>query len=93
MRKLRLVIIICLLTCCSALLLACGGPTLDGPANLRVNANTLVLTWNKVPDARGYVIDFGDSQKTVNVNSYSLEGLQPGDYGIRVKALDRKSVV
>lgn len=80
---------------CLALLLlaaACGGASLDKPANLSIN-DQLVLSWTAVPNARSYRLEIADaesgerSENTVQRTSYDLTQLAEGDYELRLRAV------
>ena len=48
-----------------------------------------MLHWNKVKSASAYTVEIGDKISfTTRETSYSLESLEPGDYIIRVRAID-----
>ena len=87
MKKFRLLVIVCLLLCCPLFFIACGAPELSSPKKLSINDSTLVLTWDKVDNAIGYVVKVGDMEKKVRENSYSLAGVAAGEYNVRVKSL------
>ncbi|MDE6402153.1 MAG: leucine-rich repeat domain-containing protein, partial [Clostridiales bacterium] len=87
MKKIRLFLVMFIILCCSMAFVACGAPELSAPTGLRINENTLLLTWNKVDDAIGYVVNIGGAEKKVRENSYSLVSVASGDYTIRVKSI------
>ncbi len=92
MKKLRLLMIFTLIICCLLVLSACDDiPTLQTPAELVVEEDTLTLTWSEVKDARLYAISItaeGAEPKEViaSKTSYSLASLAEGRYTIKVKA-------
>lgn len=71
---------------------ACGGASLDTPANLSVN-DELVLSWGAVQGARSYRLEIVNTESneatenTVLRTSYSLTGLAEGDYELRLRAV------
>lgn len=76
---------------CLLLLTACSAK-LSAPTSFRLNQDTLVLQWNKVRQATGYTIEVGGTTVTTRDNSYSLEKLEPGEYVIKVRAIDHGKV-
>lgn len=76
-----------LLLCCVLLLSACG-KNVEEPSGLRLNEDTLVLTWNKISGAKGYQVQItGQEDRVIRTNMLSLESLDPGSYEIRIKSL------
>ncbi len=56
--------------------------------NIKLNTDTLVISWDRVLGATGYTVSVKgqDFPKTSKQNSYSLEYLKPGVYEIQIKA-------
>ena len=55
---------------------------------MRLNEDTLVLTWNKISGAKGYQVQItGQEDRVIRTNMLSLESLDPGSYEIRIKSL------
>ena len=56
--------------------------------NIKLNTDTLVISWDRVLGATGYtvVVKGQDFQKTSKQNNYSLEYLTPGVYEIQIRA-------
>jgi hypothetical protein len=74
----------------------CGKPKLDKPEGLIVDQDTLVLSWDKVEDARYYTIQIkGAETKKQNssTNAFSLAYLDAGKYTITVKAYGKEDEV
>lgn len=81
----------CVCIICLLLLTACSAK-LSAPTSFRLNSDTLMLQWNKVRQATGYTIEVGGTTVTTRDNSFSLEGLAPGEYVVRVRAIDHGKV-
>ena len=77
----------CVCIVCLLLLTACSAK-LSAPTSFRLDEDTLTLHWNKVKQATGYVIEIGDLKVTTRETNYSLENLKPGEYVIKVRAID-----
>ncbi len=89
MKRLHLLAIISLILCCLMALSGCGEPKLDTPENLVVDQDTLILTWDKVENARYYTVNIDgaeDENQNSSTNSFSLSQLSAGKYSITVKA-------
>ena len=68
---------------------------LRAPDHLKLNSDTLTLSWSKISKARSYAVMIeGEQSEIVLKNNFiSLEFLDPGDYEIQVKAVgDGQSV-
>ena len=87
MKKIRLLLGIALLLMLSLLCLTSCGSKLEAPTGLRLDTDTLILSWDKNTDATGYAVLIGDTEKVTRANSYSLVGLEAGEYSIKVKAV------
>ena len=89
MRKIKIALIFAALACCLLALSGCA-PMLASPTGLRIDQDTLVLTWNQSEQADYYLIELNgtQSENKIRTNSYSLESLDPGTYQIRLKAVD-----
>ena len=61
---------------------------LSAPTSFRLDGDTLTLHWNKVRQATGYSIEVNGITVTTRDNSYSLEGLEPGEYVVKIRAID-----
>ena len=60
--------------------------TLDAPSDLQINEK--VLTWSKVENASGYMVDIDGKQTLSDENSFNLSGLNElKTYVIKVRAL------
>lgn len=60
--------------------------TLDAPSDLQINEK--VLTWSKVENASGYMVDIDGKQTLSGENSFNLSALnEPKTYVIKVRAL------
>lgn len=88
MRKIRIPLILGALLCCLFALAACGGTRLSTPIGLNVNPDTLVISWYEVDEADRYIVDVNGVETTVRDSEYDLARLEPGEYRIRVRALD-----
>lgn len=66
---------------------SCGKPTVSVPVGLSIDESTLVLSWSEVENAKSYRIDLGETEAETRKNSYSLAGLETGEYQIRVMAV------
>ena len=83
-----------MLTVFTVILPSCSANALDAPGGVMLNPDTLTLSWSEVDEARGYGVLVTDaaSGETVREDSmlrtsYSLEGLDEGDYTIMIRAL------
>ncbi len=86
MKRIRLIIALCLCSVLAVFLTACTGDALEKPEDFKFDIATQTLSWDKVADARGYTIEINGEQTTTRANSYSLASLEPGTYDIKVKA-------
>lgn len=72
---------------------ACGSATLETPVNIAIDSDTLLLTWEAVPNARSYRLEITNaaggepSENIVQRTSYNLAQLKEGDYDLRVRAV------
>lgn len=91
MKRIKRILIFCLCLGVFASLFAfaaCSGiPKLSAPQNLSVENDTLLLSWDEVPDATGYLVDISGQQKSTAKTEYSLDSLSEGEYTIKVQAL------
>lgn len=91
-KRILLILSICLILLTVVSLTACKGDTVTtkAPTKFKLDTDTLVLSWGKITDARGYEIKIsGDERvRTVKSPSYSLEYLAPGSYVIEIRALN-----
>ncbi len=86
MKKIRLIIALCL---CSLLLIcmtACGSE-LSKPEDFKFDIATQTLSWDKVAGAKVYIVEIDGKEFTTRANSYSLAKLDAGTYDIKVKAI------
>ena len=51
MKKIRIFMILALIVGCLAVAVGCGGNALSSPGHLKIDQDTLVLTWQSVPGA------------------------------------------
>ena len=87
MKKFRLLLgIVCALLLCVLCLASCGSK-LEAPTGLRLDTDTLVLSWDKNSEANGYSILIGEKEKVTRATSYPLNELAEGEHVIKVKAL------
>lgn len=87
MKKFRLLLgIVCALLLCVLCLASCGSK-LEAPTGLRLDTDTLVLSWDKNSEANGYSILIGEKEKVTRATSYPLSELAEGEHVIKVKAL------
>ena len=72
---------------CLVTLVSCNDE-INAPGNLKLNEDTLTLTWDRVLGAKSYtiVIEAAEYEKTTKNNKVELENLDPGTYEIRIKA-------
>ena len=79
MRKIKIALIFAALACCLLALSGCA-PMLASPTGLRIDQNTLVLTWNQSEQADYYLIELNgtQSENKIRTNSYSLQSLDAG---------------
>lgn len=87
MKKTRLLLCAILLCVLSLLIMTSCEERLDSPGEILLDPTTLTISWDKVPEALGYSVKIGDTEKVTKANSYSLVDLEPGVYTIQVKAL------
>lgn len=90
MKKIRLFFFASIVICFAAALAACGKQTLSQPGGLTIDETTLDLTWNEVEDARRYVISINGEETEIRQNLYDLEYLEPGNYEIKIKAVNER---
>ena len=87
--KIKLLISFCLVVLCLLLMVSCSD-TLDeiNEDSLKLDTDTLTLTWDRVLGARSYTIQITgqDFEKSSKQPKYSLEYLEPGTYEINIKA-------
>ncbi len=86
MKKIRLIIALCLCSVLAVFLTACTGSSLAKPEDFKLDSDTLSLSWDKVSGAKGYTIEINGAQVTTKANYYSLADLEPGIYDVKVKA-------
>ena len=90
---LKLLIVICAVSCALALTACDVGnthigvttKTLSAPTNLYIEDG--VLYWNPVEYAVGYMVKVGNTEKVTNETQYSLTYLKDGTYSVSVKAM------
>ena len=87
MKKLISIISLTVISLCLLLLTSCG-KTVNEVGNLKVDADTLVLSWDRVQGAKTYTVTVSgsDFEKNTKDNKYSLEYLEPGTYEIKIRA-------
>lgn len=81
----KLFTLLCLAALCAALLVACSS-SVSKPKNLRLDTDTLTLSWNPVKSAKGYTVLIDGKETVTMATNYSLELLTPGDWTVMVKA-------
>lgn len=92
MKKFKYFSLACILLFVAMILTACNNTSLISPSNLEVDIDNK-LTWDKVSDARSYVVEVtGEgndfSQEYTSRKAYlSLSKLAEGDYVIRIKSV------
>ena len=77
MKKIRLLLGIIFVLALSLVCLASCGSKLEAPTGLRLDTDTLILSWDKNADASGYAVMIGEVEKMTRATSYSLENLDP----------------
>ena len=87
MKKIRLLLCAMLLCTLSLAMMTACEARLDSPGEIILDVTTLTISWDKVPEAVGYSVKIGDTEKVTKANSYSLVDLAPGVYTIQVRAL------
>ena len=89
MKKFRIFMILALIVGCLAVAVGCGSNALSSPGHLKIDQDTLVLTWQSVPGAVYYRVKINEQERIVEEGerSYSLEGLTEGEYDVAVKAI------
>lgn len=87
MKKIRLLLCAVLLCVVAILTLTACGAGLEKPDEIRLDMDTLTISWDKIPGAIGYSVVIGEKEKVTRTNSYSLTSLEPGEYEIKIKAL------
>ncbi|MBQ8319307.1 MAG: leucine-rich repeat domain-containing protein [Clostridia bacterium] len=85
MKKFRLFIFISLIVCLFLAVTGCA-PALSCPTNVKIDSDTLILSWNKVEEAEYYTISINGEENDSSKNSYALERLSEGTYQVKVKA-------
>lgn len=85
MKKIRIFILLSLIICCLTMCMGCAS-SLVAPTNLKIDQDTLVLTWASVDGAKSYTLDVNGEELDSSKNSYKLEKLDEGEYVIKVKA-------
>lgn len=88
MRKIKGVLTACCVCIVCLLLLTACSAKLSAPSTFRLDESTLTLRWNKVRQATGYSISINGVEVTTRDNSYSLENLEPGEYVVKIRAID-----
>ncbi|MBQ9085372.1 MAG: leucine-rich repeat protein, partial [Clostridia bacterium] len=92
MKKLRVLLTVCVLAFAMLALTSCGG-TLEAPSGFSFNEETQTLSWEKVEGAIGYSVIVGEKEKSTKTNSFTVSITEQGVYDIQVKALgDGKSM-
>ena len=79
---------IAMLLLCLCALCSCE-EQLSAPAGVKINGDTLMLEWRRVPGAKAYTVSISGSEReyTTQANYYSLENLDPGEYVVKVCAV------
>ena len=88
MKKIRDLILLAILAGCLGAAVGCSGNALSRPVNLKIDSDTLVLSWKPVANAVYYKVKINDTEqdnRTVACN-FELEFLSEGTYDISVKA-------
>lgn len=86
MKKLRLLIFVSAILCLLSVFTGCGAKKLSTPEGYSVDEETLLLTWDKVENADGYLLQINEQLIESRRNSYSLAELNEGTYSITIKA-------
>ena len=86
MKKLRIFIFLSLIASFLLAFVGCSAK-LETPTNLKIDQDTLILTWSDIEEANYYSLDINGEEYSANKNSYKLEKLDAGDYVIKVKAM------
>ena len=82
MKKIRYLILLAILACCLGAAVGCSGNALSRPVNLKIDSDTLVLSWKPVANAVYYKVKINDTEqdnRTVACN-FELEFLSEGTY-------------
>ena len=92
MKKIKVIAfsaLLIVLTVLASVSCSSGKSVLRAPDNLKLNTDTLTLSWNKISKAYSYSVVIGDSEDELisKSNFISLEFLDPGIYEIKVKAV------
>ena len=87
MKKIRLLLCAMLLCALSLAMMTACEARLDSPGEIILDPTTLTISWDKVPEAVGYSVKIGDTEKVTKATSFSLVDLDPGMYTIQVTAL------
>lgn len=92
MKKIRLLLIFCLVIISLFTFLSCDKlPELDTPQKLEIEMTSLTLNWRSVPGAKLYTIEITSDgaepyEMVSSKNYFSLGNLSAGNYSLRVKA-------
>lgn len=89
MKKLSVLLCTIFMAVLAAAFAACGGGALSKPVGLRINSDTLNLSWRAVANAGYYTVSINGTEFDSRTNSYSLSNLTSGEYELRVKARAR----
>ena len=87
MKKIISIISLIIVAFCLLFMVSCAG-TVNEVGNLKLDTDTLTLSWDRVQGAKNYTVAITgtDYEKTTKDNKYSLEYLEPGTYEIKIKA-------
>ena len=87
-KRILTIISLSLLLVCMILVSGCSSQVAK-PTGLRMNSDTLTLSWNKNSSAKGFAVQISgeEEERVVRGNSISLEKLTPGTYEIKIKAM------
>ncbi|MBQ8885046.1 MAG: leucine-rich repeat domain-containing protein [Clostridia bacterium] len=85
MKKFRLFIFFSLIICCFLAFAGCA-PALPRPTDLKIDQDTLTLSWKEVETADYYTVSINGEENDSSKNAYSLAKLTAGEYTIKVKA-------
>ncbi len=67
-------------------LTACNKYALKTPTNLKIDEDTLELSWKKVPGSYMYSVSVGEYEFKTDKNQYDLTTVGEGEYDVKVKA-------
>ena len=88
MKKFLLYILMCAMLCCGAIgLSACASQRLPAPGYLKLDEQTLVLSWTSVKEAVEFKVKVDGKENTVRDTKYSLDYLDEGKHTVSVKAI------